>query len=111
MADKLAEFVAKNGPQFEEMTRQKNPGDTPFKCVRECLYFFLLTYFKICEILNLIYLIVIFCASVFAFRFLHDTNSALYKHYARQMAEHKRILDAAKSRGAFATSVTSHVPD
>ncbi|CAN0877859.1 SURP and G-patch domain-containing protein 1-like protein [Linum grandiflorum] len=31
VADKLASFVAKNGRQFESVTRQKNPGDTPFK--------------------------------------------------------------------------------
>ncbi|PHU30156.1 SURP and G-patch domain-containing protein 1-like protein [Capsicum chinense] len=31
VADKLASFVAKNGRQFEHITRQKNPGDTPFK--------------------------------------------------------------------------------
>ncbi|GFP98174.1 surp and g-patch domain-containing protein 1-like protein [Phtheirospermum japonicum] len=31
VADKLASFVAKNGRQFEHVTRQKNPGDTPFK--------------------------------------------------------------------------------
>ena len=31
VADKLAEFVAKNGRSFEEVTRQKNPGDTPFR--------------------------------------------------------------------------------
>ncbi|KAH0461804.1 hypothetical protein IEQ34_009379 [Dendrobium chrysotoxum] len=30
-ADKLACFVAKNGRYFEDVTRQKNPGDTPFK--------------------------------------------------------------------------------
>ncbi|KAM7265213.1 hypothetical protein ACFE04_002896 [Oxalis oulophora] len=30
-ADKLASFVAKNGRQFEDVTRQKNPGDSPFK--------------------------------------------------------------------------------
>eukprot|EP00249_Psilotum_nudum_P020224 c27609_g1_i3 orf=448-1818(+) len=30
VADKLASFVAKNGRQFENITRQKNPGDTPF---------------------------------------------------------------------------------
>eukprot|EP00898_Chlorokybus_atmophyticus_P005023 jgi/Chlat1/5521/Chrsp369S05339 len=30
VADKLAEFVAKNGRQFEEITRQRNPGNTPF---------------------------------------------------------------------------------
>lgn len=33
VADKLASFVAKNGRQFEDITRQKNPGDTPFKYV------------------------------------------------------------------------------
>ncbi|KAJ0095981.1 hypothetical protein Patl1_17240 [Pistacia atlantica] len=31
VADKLASFVAKHGRQFEHVTRQKNPGDTPFK--------------------------------------------------------------------------------
>ncbi|KAG2668628.1 hypothetical protein I3843_14G000500 [Carya illinoinensis] len=31
VADKLASFVAKNGRQLEHITRQKNPGDTPFK--------------------------------------------------------------------------------
>ncbi|XP_065869799.1 SURP and G-patch domain-containing protein 1-like protein isoform X6 [Euphorbia lathyris] len=31
VADKLASFVAKNGRQFENITRQKHPGDTPFK--------------------------------------------------------------------------------
>ncbi|KAF7824518.1 SURP and G-patch domain-containing protein 1-like protein isoform X1 [Senna tora] len=31
VAEKLASFVAKNGRQFEDVTRQKNPGDTPFK--------------------------------------------------------------------------------
>lgn len=30
-ADKLAEFVARNGRSFEEVTRQRNQGDTPFK--------------------------------------------------------------------------------
>ncbi|PKA51336.1 SURP and G-patch domain-containing protein 1-like protein [Apostasia shenzhenica] len=30
-ADKLASFVAKNGRHLEDFTRQKNPGDTPFK--------------------------------------------------------------------------------
>ncbi|XP_076916163.1 SURP and G-patch domain-containing protein 1-like protein [Bidens hawaiensis] len=29
-ADNLATFVAKNGRQIEHITRQKNPGDTPF---------------------------------------------------------------------------------
>jgi hypothetical protein len=33
-AERLAEFVAKNGRSFEDMTRERNPGDTPFKCVR-----------------------------------------------------------------------------
>ncbi|KAL3615375.1 hypothetical protein CASFOL_041036 [Castilleja foliolosa] len=31
IADKLASFVAKNGRQLEYVTRQKKPGDTPFK--------------------------------------------------------------------------------
>ncbi|XP_022876670.1 SURP and G-patch domain-containing protein 1-like protein isoform X1 [Olea europaea var. sylvestris] len=31
VVDKLASFVAKHGRQFEHITRQKNPGDTPFK--------------------------------------------------------------------------------
>ncbi len=32
VADKLAEFVAKNGRSFEEVTRQRNPADGPFRC-------------------------------------------------------------------------------
>ncbi|GMH38525.1 hypothetical protein BSKO_06409 [Bryopsis sp. KO-2023] len=31
VAERLAEFVAKNGRNYEEVTRQRNPGDTPFK--------------------------------------------------------------------------------
>jgi hypothetical protein len=31
VADKLALFVAKNGRQFEDITRQKNPGNTAFR--------------------------------------------------------------------------------
>ncbi|KAG6543646.1 hypothetical protein Mapa_014829 [Marchantia paleacea] len=31
VADKLASFVAINGRQFENITRQRNPGDTPFR--------------------------------------------------------------------------------
>lgn len=37
-ADKLASFVAKNGRAFEDVTRQKNPGDTLFKYVK--IHFF-----------------------------------------------------------------------
>lgn len=38
---KLAEFVARNGRQFEEVTRQRNPGETPFKYVLKpvCAWF------------------------------------------------------------------------
>lgn len=36
-ADKLASFVAKNGRAFEDVTRQKNPGDTLFKYVNSLL--------------------------------------------------------------------------
>ncbi|KAG2495641.1 hypothetical protein HYH03_006241 [Edaphochlamys debaryana] len=34
-AAKLAEFVAKNGRQYEDMTRDRNPGDTPFKFLHD----------------------------------------------------------------------------
>lgn len=37
VADKLACFVAKNGRQFENITRQKNPGDTPFRFLFDVL--------------------------------------------------------------------------
>lgn len=40
VADKLASFVAKNGKHFEHITRQKNPGDTPFKYVPSFIAFF-----------------------------------------------------------------------
>lgn len=32
VVEKLAEFVAKNGRNFEEVTRQRNPEDSPFRC-------------------------------------------------------------------------------
>lgn len=38
VADKLASFVAKHGRPFEHITRQKNPGDTPFKYVFLCFW-------------------------------------------------------------------------
>lgn len=38
VADKLANFVAKHGRPFEHVTRQKNPGDTPFKYVSHCFF-------------------------------------------------------------------------
>lgn len=38
VADKLASFVAKHGRPFEHITRQKNPGDTPFKYVFHCFW-------------------------------------------------------------------------
>uniref|UniRef100_A0A061R2E6 Swap surp domain-containing protein d111 g-patch domain-containing protein isoform 1 n=1 Tax=Tetraselmis sp. GSL018 TaxID=582737 RepID=A0A061R2E6_9CHLO len=31
VADKLAAFVAKNGDSFEGVTKERNPGDTPFR--------------------------------------------------------------------------------
>lgn len=37
-ADKLASFVAKNGRAFENVTRQKNPGDTLFKYVNSIAF-------------------------------------------------------------------------
>jgi splicing factor 4 len=33
-AERLAEFVGKNGRSFEDMTRERNPGETPFRCAR-----------------------------------------------------------------------------
>ena len=32
VADKLAAFVAANGRSFENITKERNLGDTPFKC-------------------------------------------------------------------------------
>lgn len=63
MAERLAEFVAKNGRQFEQMTRERNPPDsasTQFQCVpaagrRR--------------------------AQLTARRFLHDTSSVAYAWY------------------------------
>ncbi|CAA2973801.1 SURP and G-patch domain-containing 1 [Olea europaea subsp. europaea] len=40
VADKLASFVAKRGRQFEHITRQKNPGDTPFKNLQRNIFTF-----------------------------------------------------------------------
>ncbi|KAL6013577.1 hypothetical protein ACLOJK_004075 [Asimina triloba] len=66
-ADKLASFVAKNGRQFEHITRQKNPGDTPFKYV-----FFV------------------------HIEFLYDTNSADYKYYEYRLTEEEKVLAQTK---------------
>lgn len=41
VADKLSLFVAKNGRQFENITRQKNPGNSPFRFVLLQMYKFL----------------------------------------------------------------------
>lgn len=49
VADKLATFVAKNGRQFENITREKNPGDTPFRCV-----FLLFLILSLSEFMNLL---------------------------------------------------------
>jgi len=38
VADKLSLFVAKNGRQFENITRQKNPGNSPFRFVLLQMY-------------------------------------------------------------------------
>ncbi|GLI68126.1 hypothetical protein VaNZ11_012466, partial [Volvox africanus] len=35
VATKLADFVAKNGRQFEDMTRERNLGETPFKFLHD----------------------------------------------------------------------------
>lgn len=37
-ADKLAEWVANKGRQFEDLTRERNPGVTPFKWVGSCAW-------------------------------------------------------------------------
>ncbi|KXZ55485.1 hypothetical protein GPECTOR_2g1034 [Gonium pectorale] len=35
VATKLADFVSKNGRQFEDMTRERNPGESPFKFLHD----------------------------------------------------------------------------
>ncbi|KAF3628119.1 SURP and G-patch domain-containing protein 1-like protein [Capsicum annuum] len=62
VADKLASFVAKNGRQFEHITRQKNPGDTPFKYESESLWF------------------------------LFDESCPDYKYYEYQLSEEEKAL-------------------
>ena len=95
VADKLADFVAKNGPTFEDMTRNKNVGDTPFKCVMMRALILILC------VLECTRNIVLRNPDhrPLVYRFLHDTSCTTYKYYAKKLEENKRAIDAAKSRG------------
>jgi hypothetical protein len=52
VVEKLAEFVAKNGRSFEDITRQRNPEDGPFRCgcKRACMRTPLLKLLKTCMV-------------------------------------------------------------
>ena len=50
VADKLASFVAKNGRQFENITRIRNPGDTLFKY--GCAAYFWSTAYALCGVFS-----------------------------------------------------------
>lgn len=80
VADKLASFVAKNGRQFEHITRQKNPGDTPFKYVylalaflvqfHECIDFFGSFLFSVFCVFD-----ILLCPDSFSMRVVLITNT------------------------------------
>ncbi|KAL6569853.1 hypothetical protein OROMI_014367 [Orobanche minor] len=85
VADKLASFVAKNGRQFEHVTRQKNPGNTPFNLGApiEVLRATLRSRVQVLE----------------ARRFLFDENCSDYKYYEYRLShEEKALSQTAESQ-------------
>ncbi|KAK4411036.1 SURP and G-patch domain-containing protein 1-like protein [Sesamum angolense] len=82
VADKLASFVAKNGRHFEHVTRQKNPGDTPFNCL--------------------------FLYQIPMAGFLFDESCSDYKYYEYRLNEEEKALsqtrDSQTSQNGTATS-------
>lgn len=99
VADKLASFVAKNGRQFEDITRQRNPGDSPFKydcfCFADIHWCWKLKKSMItwCDNELLITCLVI-C------RFLFDKNCSDYKYYETRLAEEEKVLAQTKDAQA-----------
>ena len=84
VATKLAEFVARNGRQFEEVTRQRNPGDTPFKYALHhapSLSFVCLVRGTPSE-----------TSTARRCRFLLDTSSADYKWYDQKILNIKNAM-------------------
>lgn len=108
MADKLADFVAKNGAQFEEMTRSKNapaPGNPFRRVIRLNLppAGQLPTPWPLSPLrraplphkpnpTNFAPVI----------RFLHDKSSGTYKYYEWKMNDLKKSFEAQKARGGKA---------
>lgn len=112
VADKLALFVAKNGRQFEDITRQKNPGNTPFRLLLHASLtivscnssiminglcgapvvccFWMALYCLMNESLNAMVANSYECASVYSFLF--DAECAEYKYYQYRVAEEEAIL-------------------
>lgn len=94
VADKLADFVAQNGAQFEDMTRSKNPpsAENPFRR-GSCLP-------------NLHRKSHAFGtdstthASRRARRFLHDTSSSTYKYYEWKLDHFRKSIEESKARGS-----------
>ena len=83
MAIKLAEFVARNGRQFEEVTRQRNPGETPFKYD-----------FDIESDVTICWPCTVEQAEMHLamFRFLLDVSSPVYKWYDQKVLDIKNQL-------------------
>ncbi|KAF9595993.1 hypothetical protein IFM89_006920, partial [Coptis chinensis] len=103
VADKLASFMAKNGRQFEHITRQRNPGDTPFNTGLESIvlnHFAQRDFVMISSREDFRRLLQqhLLCAGVFIFfrrmlcRFLFDTGCADYKYYESRLIEEERLL-------------------
>ena len=81
MADKLAEFVAKNGRNFEDVTRERNAPDGPFRhALAACTAASLLS------------------AAQGAYRpvhrFLFEVGSADHHYYLRKLHEAERRLSS-----------------
>ena len=79
---KLAEFVARNGRQFEEVTRQRNPGETPFKYVLN----------PVCFQSNLLCKVGKSKFFVCSARFLLDASSPVYKWYDQKVLDIRNQL-------------------
>lgn len=93
-----SKFCCKNGWQFEHVTRQKNPGETPFKYVHFCIIFWLI---MLCAYVYECILFVPFCFPFWFLCFVYlilwspgsfSTSCSDYKYYEYPLAEEEKAL-------------------
>ncbi|WMV10873.1 hypothetical protein MTR67_004258 [Solanum verrucosum] len=92
VADKLASFVAKHGRQFENITRQKNPGDTPFKYESESFCSFFAKIIGLFRVLSNEFTFLEILATAYYEWFLFDESCPDYKYYEYQLSEEEKAL-------------------